>query len=80
MIGAGSAAVAAALPVVAIALPVAPPVAKIMPLPPPKYLGPYLHLHPSQWRFFESSGFNMDLCKLIEPIPVSSKGDIYVRR
>lgn len=40
------------------------------------YNGPFYFLHPSEWKHFERAGFNMRLCKLIEPIP-RTKGDIW---
>lgn len=39
---------------------------------PLEYKGPFYFLYPSQWAMFESEGFNMNLCKLIEPIPTST--------
>ncbi len=75
----------AALPVLAapaapIPAVVAPPVVPIKPFP---YEGPFYYLYPAQWDMFEREGFNMDLCRRVEMIPMpKSKKSIYkkVRR
>lgn len=71
MIGVSAAAVAAVVPAVAAPLVEAP----IKPFP--KYPGPFYYLYPSEWAHFERAGFNMDLCRRIEMIPTTGKGDIW---
>lgn len=75
LFGLGATAITAAVaPAVLAAVPPVPIIAApVVPIKPFPYTGPYYYLHPAQWKFFESEGFNMNLCKLIEPIPTTPK-------
>lgn len=76
--GAAAVATAAALPAVAAVAPklVVDPAmfaegGLIKPFPP--YPGPFYFVHKTEWDFFERAGWNMDLFKLVRPIPTTGE-------